>query len=192
MPRISSEASCLALALEPPGNIARDLAAFKRRLFAELGEASSLFLPEVAPLALARSRSLGALSRSAIDRALGEIWTGMAGAFISGGVIVSQGLLYLELEGPYKALVAEAQKAFVTRAFMPYYGAPLEAGRGFFLGLSSGSESERGIILSPPRISFRDCSLVILGLHFGEPPRMACTWRELARVKRRSGPSPLP
>ena len=109
---------------------------------------------------------------------------------MSGGAIVSQGIIYLELEGPYEDLVAKAKKAFDTRALVPFSGAPFEAGRGFFLGRSSGSEAERRIIQAPPVISFRDCSLVVLGLRFGEAPYAAIAWHELGRVKRRSGPSP--
>ena len=41
------------IALEPPGNVARDLALFRRGLFAGLGEGSALAFPETIPLAFA-------------------------------------------------------------------------------------------------------------------------------------------
>jgi hypothetical protein len=191
-PEARVEKSCLLLALEPPGNIARNLIAFKREFFSELGETAGLFLPEVAPLVFVRRRSKTDYSRSVLNRALCEVWMGIEGAFLSGAVAVSRGLLYLELEGPYENLVAATREACEKLSLAPFEGAPCEAGRGFFLGSFSGSDLERGLLSSPPRIAFRDCSLVLLGLRFGEDPLNASTWCELSRAKRRSGPSPTP
>jgi hypothetical protein len=41
------------IALEPPGNVARDLALYRRELFARLGEGSALAFPEIVPQAFA-------------------------------------------------------------------------------------------------------------------------------------------
>jgi hypothetical protein len=51
---MSMHIALIALALEPPGNIAGDLALYRRRLFSRLGEASALALPETALLVAAR------------------------------------------------------------------------------------------------------------------------------------------
>jgi hypothetical protein len=181
------------LALEPPGNVARDLALFRRSLFSELGEASCFLLPEVAPLAFARRDSRPLPSRPAIRRFLREAWEGTTEeVFTSGALIASRDLLYLELQGPLATLAAKARASLKSLSLMESETAPLEAGRGFFVGRSKGPGREIRAIESPPRVSFRDCSLVLLALRCGGDPFAAAAWRELAREKRRTGPSRTP
>jgi hypothetical protein len=183
------------LALEPPGNVAGDLASFRRALFSDLGEGSSLLLPEVAPLAIRRLDPAAARPRrAAVLEALDEAWEGVEGAFSSGPAVLSRGLAYLELRGPTEDLASRAAAAMSRLKLATCPDSPLEAGRGFLLcRLAEGETAlERPPLASPPRLAFRDCSLILLGLRFGADPFASATWRELARSKRRTGPTTLP
>jgi hypothetical protein len=184
--------SYIVLALEPPGNIARDLALFKRAVFSARGEPSCLFLPEIAVLASARSPSSPAVPRIEARRALEDAWSGVTEGFASRSPVVLDGLCYLDLAGPIELLASRSRKSLKRLALESCDDAPVEAGRGFFLCCSSGSELERGILASAPTISFRDCFLVMLLIRFGSPPLKAASWRELARSKRPTGPSLSP
>ncbi len=181
------------IALLPPGNVARDLAMFRRELFSLLGEASALAFPEMVPLAFASSPG-----RLAI-RDLAGCWKGIGGSFSSAAPVVSRGLLYLALVGPLEELCSRAAGALRARGLAPWAEPPLEAGMGVFLcrpadpGLAL-SVAER---IPPPRAAFGDCSLALLALRFG-PSRdhvpgafVALRWRELARAGRR-GRRPRP
>ena len=50
MPLRTTDRDIAAICLIPPGNVAREIAAFKRRLFVATGEAEALALPEAAIL----------------------------------------------------------------------------------------------------------------------------------------------
>jgi hypothetical protein len=185
--------SCLMIALEPPGNVARDLVSFKRALFAEHGLASGLALPEVAALAFGlRETEKRFIPRGAASRALDGAWEGIEGSFSSGDIEASSGLLYLALTGPMDALGSRAAAVLEKLGLAAFASAPLEAGRGFFICGSTPSGEPRPGLPTPPHLSFGDCSLVLLGLRFGADPFAAAIWTELGRAKRRTGASPFP
>ena len=183
-----SERTCFTLALEPPGNVARDLAAFRRSLFAVTGRSSYIFLPEIAPLAFVRRSPSFRASVSDLRRSVDEMWNGVEGNFSSGSVVASRGILYLEFSGPLKALSARIREAAKVLEPCLSRRAPFEAGKGFFLGQALEPVS----FPDPPRLSFRDCSLLLLRLDFSEEDFEAVSWREIARAKRRTGPSDIP
>lgn len=175
------------IALEPPGNVARDLALFRRELFARLGEPSALAFPEIVPLAFA-SPAAGPAARE-----LGGCWKGIGGSFSSGAPVLSGGLLYLALSGPFEELGARA-RALVGQERAPVAEPPLATGIGVFLcrpvdPARALAEAESA---TPPRVSFGDCSLALFGLRFGAAsgrsagPFAALRWRELARAGRHS------
>ena len=170
------------VALEPPGNIARELALYRRSLFASLGEASALAFPELAPLAFASGpRRLDA-------RALGDCWAGIEGRFSSGGLLSSGSRLYLELRGPLGELCARVAAA-LGEGLASERSSPLDTGLGIFLCSHpdpefAASEAER---IGPPRVDFLDCSLLLLGLRYAGEPFSGLAWRELARSRRRTG-----
>jgi len=185
--------ACLMLALEPPGNVARELSLFRRSLFAKLGDASSRAFPEVAPLAFAVPRmDAPHRSRTAFAHALEELWTGMEGAFASSGFTASRNLFYLNLRGPTNMLSSRGEAALEKLGLAAAAGPPLEAGKGFFLCRFPEPESTAAALGEAPVVGFRDCSLVLLSFRFGPDPFSSMTWRELARAKRRTGPSPGP
>jgi hypothetical protein len=175
------------VAIEPPGNVARDIALYRRRLFSALGEGSALAFPDILPLAFASPGTK--LSRAGLE----GCWQGVDGRLAATGPLLSGGLLYLSVEGPLRSLssrveaLLDAQSGRQDRAAP----APLEAGIGFFLCRSAEPEValREALSLEPPGLSFLDCALVVLRLRYGPDPFMAQTWRELARAKRRTGPS---
>lgn len=182
----------LMIALEPPGNIARELALFRRQFFARLGEASALAFPEIVPLAFAGSAS--ASSRPGRQE-LASCWTGLEGSFASASAIESRGHLYLAMNGPLEELSSRAVAAFLAARLEAPMESPLATGLGCFLCRSSDpqralQEAER---IGVPRVNFRDCSIVLLGLRYGYTgpdrnrevdPLEALSWRELARARR--------
>jgi hypothetical protein len=173
------------IALEPPGNVARDLALFRRELFSRLGEPSALAFPEIVPLAFAAT-AVGLAARE-----LSGCWKGIGGSFSSAAPVLSGGLLYLALSGPLEELRARAQ-ALLARGLSPIAEQPLATGIGVFLcrPVDPGRALAEAECAPPPRLSFRDCSLTLYGLGFGAAsgrgPFAALRWRELARAGRRS------
>jgi hypothetical protein len=170
------------IALEPPGNVARDLALFRRKLFARLGDGSALAFPEVLPLAFASEAGPVSPSR------LVECWEGVEESFSSAEPLISKGLLYLAMSGPIEKLSSRGAEALGRRG-VPVEKPPFEAGIGFFLCRPANPEiaSRTAMLLGPPRADFRDCSLVLLGLRLGADPFSAATWRELGRARRHTG-----
>jgi hypothetical protein len=200
------------LALAPPGNLARDIALFRRRIFSSLGEASALAYPEIVPLAFAGRRNQamsgdpaagprapGPGKRAAATgaaRALASAWSGVAGPFELGGLGARGGGLYLELEGPLAALASSAE-ASLGRLGIPSLGSePLAPAFGFFVcrfpppGLAA--DEALGLIesLGPPHGRFLDCALVLYRITRSSAPFAAVAWSEEARARRLSGPSP--
>jgi hypothetical protein len=179
-------------AVEPPGNVARDLALFRRGLFAALGEASALAFPELLPLVVAPCiRSAILRARGAAD--LAGCWDGVEGSFGSGGLSLAGGSLYLAASGPVAPLAARVAEALGAGESPPEL--PLVPGLGYFLCRPAQPEAalEEARRLGPPPASFLDCSLVLVGIRVlagpGADPFLAATWSELARARRRTGPS---
>ena len=173
------------IALEPPGNVARDLSLYKRRLFSGLGVGSSLAFPEILPLAFAAKAAPPA------SMALAACWDGIGDGFTSDGLLVIKGILYLALRGPIERLSSRVAELMSGRGGGLYpLDPPLEPGVGFFL-CRPDSDPEtalsEALVLEPPRADFRDCALVVLDLSFGPDPFAAVAWRETARAKRRTG-----
>jgi hypothetical protein len=169
------------IALEPPGNVARDLALFRRKLFSVLGEGSALAFPEIVPLAFS-SRPRGS---EPMD--LSDCWQGLEGGFSSSGLLLSGGKLYLSLSGPLDTLSSRASALLLPGEAEE--AMPLEAGLGVFLcrprdPVAAMEEAER---IGAPRADFLDCSLVLLALRYSADPFSALRWREQARAKRRTG-----
>jgi hypothetical protein len=171
------------IALEPPGNVARDLALFRRALFAALGEGSALAFPEIVPLAFA--------SRPPRQRrgSLAACWDGVEGRFSSSGLFLARGGLYLGMSGPLPLLSSRASGCLGEAQGELGSSWPLEAGVGFFLCRPSEPELALAAAarIGAPRADFLDCSLSRSCLRFGTDPFSAMTWRELGRAKRRTG-----
>lgn len=168
------------IALEPPGNVARDLALYRRELFSRLGDASALAFPEIAPLATASAA--GRLAPGSLELC----WRRVDGAFASTSLRAARGILYLALDGPLSELSARASEALEDNG--PKLERHLDAGIGIFLCRHADTAlaltaAQR---IGPPRVSFLDCSIVLYDFLFGDDPFAAVRWRERARSKRRS------
>gem|GEM_PF-1103481 len=183
----------LAIALEPPGNVARELSLYRRRAFSALGDASALAFPDLAFLAWGFSLDRPSASLRSPGRcniSLQACWRDVEGPFASSRPVVRRSLVYLELEGSVGALASNAAAALASLGCAPDAAPPLDPGLGFFLyGLGDHLAAPlRAGPPDPPRISFMDCSLVLLRVDIGSDPFRAASWKTLARSRRRTGP----
>ncbi len=179
------------ITLEPPGNVARDVALYRRKLFSDLGEGSALAFPEVVNLAFSPHLDAPKV-KNAFLSTLATCWAGIGGAFSSEGPRISEGLLYLAISGPIAQLAARVAEA-LEESGLPQEIGPVGTGIGFFLCRPPDPEIalRTALRIGYPRVHFLDGSLLLLGLRFGADPFRAATWRELARARRHTGrPTP--
>ncbi|MGO8694242.1 MAG: hypothetical protein ACLQMF_11310 [Rectinemataceae bacterium] len=187
-------------ALEPPGNIAREIALYRRRLFSELGDASALAFPEILPLAIGMRPSEAPLPLKgrALERFLDAAWKGAAGPFRLGRPALLDGLIYLQTEGPLEVLAAAALRLMGGAGFRSETRLPVRCAFGIFLcrppksstaGASPSAAEALSVALSlkPPALSFGDASLLFMRFESGSDPFAALTWKELGRSRRLSG-----
>ncbi len=199
---LETRGALYALVLEPPGNEARELSLYRRRIFSALGDASALAFPDAAPLAFGlRLRATEGpkvrLTRAGLAPALSALWKGCSEGFASGGLAEAGGSLYLRLGSSFDALAAAAAKSLgglglgllaaegveAARGSPP---CPWRAGLGFFV--CGRSSMEAAAALSPPALSFYDSTLALYRLEPGPDPFQALSWRAVAEVRRLSGP----
>jgi hypothetical protein len=186
-------------ALEAPGNVAREIALYRRRLFAELGETSALAFPELLPLtiALPPSEAPTRPSRKALEHFLDPGWDGVAGDFRLAQPVLSRGLLYLRTEGPVEALAAAVRSLVGGRGFAIESPPLLDCALGFFLCRLGGlSETRLGLTpeaalaaaleLAPPSLGFADAQLVFMRFDSGADPFSSLAWKELIVSRRLS------
>lgn len=184
---------CVALAVEPPGNIAREIALYRRALFvgfgAERGDASAFAFPEIVALCFARKKTQNEQRKpdrgARLRRGLAGCWDGIDGSFASAGLSLAEGFIFLEIEGPWSALRSSALTALETLGLEEDAAAGLfEARPGFLVCRDLGLEPEA--LPPPPAIAFRDASIVSIALRYAEGLE-AARWREIGRTKRRTG-----
>ncbi len=183
----------IALCLEPPGNIGRDLSLFRRELFHASSEASALAFPDLAVLAWGRkppgrSASLG--SPLALKKALAACREGIVGAFSASAPRAFGDCLFLGLEGPLPDLCAAARSALRDLGLDFDEEPPFPPGLGFFLAKAESIASDAGFIdrIEAPSLSFLDCHLVLVRFETGPEPFAAARWSQLCRLRRRTGP----
>jgi hypothetical protein len=187
------------LGLEPPGNMARELALYRRGLFAALGaarlDASAFAFPELSAIAFLNAKPR-AVKGSALARGLGGCWAGIKGSFSATRVFVEADSLYLGIEGPWNELRARALEACASLGLEEARESPYAIARGFFLCRDPKAAPDE--LPTPPKLSFQDCSLVALRLCYrlgagsGSDSLAAATWSERARSRRRTGASEEP
>jgi hypothetical protein len=184
------------IALEPPGNAARDIVLYRRRIFSALGEASALAFPELVPLLWLFPRELPGGRRA--GPFMRGCWRGIAAPFATTGPMASGGLLYLGLEGPLESVANALRQALPSAASLAspndeveeHPAAPLRPCLGFFLCPCPDPVPALAAALSldPPQVDFLDCAVVDMGLRSGPDPFKALSWTILAREPRRTGP----
>jgi hypothetical protein len=197
----------LAIGLEPPGNIVRELSLFKRRFFSRLGDPAALAFPDCAVLAFGARppRSSARIGRSNQDvarlraRALSLAWEGIDphSAFSIGApgegeepedmLETAGSALFLRFRGPLLRLAENAEAFFRAIGIPALEDPPFAAGRGCFL-CAEGSDASRiaAVGARPPSEGFRDCSLVLWSFAVASESFRASSWKELARVRRPS------
>jgi hypothetical protein len=183
----------LAIALEPPSSVSRDLSLYRRGLFSALGEATALSFPDLSFLTwdlTAEGSSASLRSPGKLRLALDSCWRDVRGRFASAGIAARGNSVYLRLEGPLEAAVRNAAAASEALGLVRDPEPPLELGLGFFLLKSAHPEEDlaRASAVNLPRFSFADCSIALLRLGLGEDPFRAASWSARARSRRRTGP----
>lgn len=185
------------IALEPPGNAARDIALFRRRIFSALGEASALAFPELVPLLWLFPGAPQAARRAGLF--MRDCWRGIEAPFSTTSPMASGELLYLGLEGPLESLASALRQSLPSAAVDPssptgetqeLTAAPLRPCLGFFLCPcpDHGPALAAASSLDPPRVDFLDCAIVDMTLRSGPDPFRALSWTIQARETRRTGP----
>jgi hypothetical protein len=183
----------LAIALEPPGNWARELSLYRRTIFRGLGEASALSFPDLAFLAwsLPAGKSPASLrSPGKLRLALDSCWSGVEGPFAASGLAARRGFVFLSLAGALPAIVEHATKASARLGLDVDPEPAIEPGHGFFLFRSADPLAALDLpaLPPPPELSFLDCSIVLVRFDIGAEPFAAASWRTWARSRRRTGP----
>ncbi|MDP3177383.1 MAG: hypothetical protein Q8M76_05725 [Spirochaetaceae bacterium] len=196
-----------AIGLEPPGNIEREVALFKRRLFAILGDPSALAFPDSVILAFG-ARPPGLSPFSGVDRreiaralaqALARVWESVDPAIAfgigepeekgeTGKALEEAGsALFLGFHGPIEGLADRARSFFGTIGLSELENQPFASGRGCFLcAKATAAARAAAAMAAPPVAGFRDCALVLWSFAVPREDFRASSWRELARAERPS------
>jgi hypothetical protein len=174
------------ICLAPPGNVAREIALYRRALFAELGEGSAFAFPEVAVLASCLYSRSPRPPRAA--ERFARLWRGLEEPFATAELLSVGERTYLGLRGPIAELSRRASDALGELGLEPDPHPILEPGLGFFL-FRRGGQGAAAPSLAPPTAGFLDCSIALLAYAPSEDPFAALRWRFLAEAKRRTGPA---
>ncbi len=180
-------------ALEPPGNVAREINLYRRAYFREFGISSASLYPALIPLVISSpgvgvqgaARLAGFVARAIEDMDLR--FSGTRHHF-SGDALylgLSQGLpeLLNFLGSPeIQPVPAECGCPAADSQF-------LLPGAGFFVCRTDGSGNfpATGDLPPPPPLSFRDCSVSVYRVDSGDGFRHATRWTLLARTRRKTG-----
>jgi hypothetical protein len=196
----------IVIALEPPGNIAAEIARYRSRLFSALAEPSARAFPELLPLMTVRAVPTdpppsGRLRRkelhrleAARERTLARAWSGAEGGFSSGPPAIIGGRLYLTIEGPFDALASSLAGLLPSLGLEPAAGAvsPIAPRSGFFLcaprdGAAALAAAES---LGPPEFSFMACRIALVSVFYGHDAFSTLVWEELYGAWRPRAKSP--
>ncbi|MFZ2781759.1 MAG: hypothetical protein WAZ99_06360 [Rectinemataceae bacterium] len=181
----------LAVAISPPGNVARILREAKTGAFRAGGSPEALSFPEalfLAFFAFPAKMELRIL-RKCFAGSAARIFDALPARLVSDdlhglhGLHECDGFLYAKPGGTYDARsAAKAALAFGAEcALVPLDSPPLEPAEGF---LCCKGVSCDGV----PAFSFGHMDAVLYSFGAGKDPLTALSWVELARVPRRTGP----
>jgi len=177
-----------AICLVPPGNIARELVAFKRRLFRATGEALALSVPETAIL-LSVPWEPGFADRDGrrrIKAVFESAWKCMEGQFRFGKTAVSSGWLVLSMENLPPAMmerlsgVLGEEKPSFEAVFPRLPAFPL-----FPIRDEAGDLSPATGFL-PPEMAFSSARLALFRFRLSEGMK-ALAWTSIVTVRRKTG-----
>lgn len=167
----------LLLCLSPPGNIRRELALYRRALFAAGWPSSTLALPEVAILGRPTSpKGLRARAGAILARLEGSFCATGPDSFEPAGPGLGEGL-YAPLGGCYFTLLEDLSAELE--------GLPPFRPEGIFLGL--GPQAKPGSLPPPPplpRLGFHSADILLLELWGLDADLQALAWKEEFRIHR--------
>ena len=180
-------------ALEPPGNIARDIGLYRRRFFREFGIPSACMYPAIVTLSCSAARTgLASASRycELIVSAIQERNLAFGGNF----PVFAEDSLYLGMESGLPELrrflddLARGDPGGISPipARETHFLLP---GAGFFVCRTDGPGEfpSAGILPPPIRFSFRDCSVSLYRVDSGDGFRYTSHWTLLAKARRKTG-----
>lgn len=192
MPLRTTDRDFAAICLVPPGNVAREIAALKRRLFAATGEARALAVPETAILVAAPWDPVlgGREGRRGIRAAFESAWRCMEGKFGVKEVAIASGWLVLPLEDLPSAMLqrlsssVEAGNTSRVSPFPDLPSFPLCPIRDEAKTLAEAAKA------APLKLAFGDAGLALLRFRLseGSDGMEALSWSGIAAVRRRTGP----
>jgi hypothetical protein len=162
------------LCLAAPGNVGRELALYRRALFAAGWGPSCFALPELAVLG-----RLGPGQTGGLKKILASSLRGLEGDFAPASPVLQGRGLYLPL-GP--CLPSLAQSLLKDLSLEPQE--PFE-GQGIFLGLAPDGVLEGPSPILPPAISgFHSAALILLDISPPSEGLRGLSWSEALRVHR--------
>jgi hypothetical protein len=181
-----------AVCLIPPGNVAREIAALKRRIFEATGEARVLALPEAAILlSMPWEPGLGNRDgRRRIKAVFESAWECMEGRFRLAEPMVVPGWLVLSMGKLPSAMMERLSSAWVdgepsaASPFPTLPSFPLHPIRDEAGDLAATAEA------GPPELAFGAARLALLRFRLsgGTDGFEAVTWKGIVAVRRRTGP----
>jgi len=181
-----------AVCLIPPGNVAREIAALKRRIFEATGEARVLALPEAAILlSMPWEPGLGNRDgRRRIKAVFESAWECMEGRFRLAGPMAVRGWLVLSMGTLPSAMMERLSSArgngepSAASPFPPLPSFPLYPIRDEAGDLAAAEEA------GPPELAYGAARLALLRFRLsGRTDGFeAVTWKGIVAVRRRTGP----
>ena len=192
MPLRTTDRDIAAVCLVPPGNVAREIAAFKRRLFAVTGEARALAVPDMAILVAAPwNPGLGSRDgRLRMKAAFESAWSCMEGRFRLMEAAIASGWLVLALENLPPAMIQRLFPALGVPS--PIFESPFPALPSFPLypPRDEATDLAAAAGAGPPGLAFRTARLALLRFRLAETDDglSALSWTGITAVRRRTGP----
>lgn len=192
MPLKTTDRDIAAVCLIPPGNVAREIAALKRRLFEATGEARVLALPEAAVL-LARPWEPGLGDRDGRRRlkaVFGAAWDCMEGRFRITGPSALSGWLVLSLENLPPAMLERLKSAMGDNEYPSPSPFPSLPSFPLYLVRDEARDLAAAKAATLPELAFGAARLALLRLRLsgGNDGLEALSWSGIVAVRRRTGP----
>ena len=192
MPLRTTDRDIAAVCLVPPGNVAREIAAMKRRLFEATGEAQALAIPEMAILrATPWEAGLGSRDgRRRLKASFESALECMEGRFRIKGPSVAAGWLVLAVEGLPPAMMERLESALGDGK--PCLASPFPSLPSFLLHpiRDAARDLAAAAGAGPPELSFGAARLALLRFRLSEGSDgfKALAWTGIVAVRRRTGP----
>jgi len=192
MPLRTTDRDIAAICLIPPGNVAREIAAFKRRLFVATGEAEALALPEAAILhAWPWEAGMGKRDgRRRMKAVLESAWACMEGRFRLAGPSAVSGWLVLAMEALPPAMLERLASAWGGARPSPPSPLPALPSFPLYRIRDEAGDLAAAAGAGPPRLAFGAARLALLRFRLSDESECfkALAWTGIVAASRRTGP----